>query len=162
MNESIFVAFDPREDGFIASVPMKQFDAVGERPEAVLEEASATYGSAIEVMQSLLDDFDQLKASRTAITAQRVWEFGDAVFHLVEDLGQSSLEIDGLYEHLVRDLGIERGRLGKYRLTRAITFRRYLPDKDMIPKSLEWSRCEKNARGMAERLVARHREPSVA
>ena len=162
MNESVFVAFDPRETGFIASVPMKQFDALGERPEAVLKEASTAYGSAIEIMQSLLDDFDRLKSSRTAIPAQRVWELGDAVFHLVEDLARSSLEIDGLYDHLVRDLGIERGRLGKYRLTRAITFRRYLPDKDLIPKSLEWSRCEKNARGMAEQLVARHREPSVA
>lgn len=158
MNGSIFVTFAPREESFIASVPMEQLDDLGDCPEVVLTRVSEIYGRAVEVLQSLVDDLDCLKATRTAAPARKLWEIGDAVFQLVEDLKEASFELDGLYEHLMRDIRIEKGRLGKYRLTRAITFRRYLPDKELIPKSLEWSRCEKNARGAAEQLAARQRE----
>ena len=35
MKELTFVAFEPREEGFIASVPMEQLDSLGEHPEAI-------------------------------------------------------------------------------------------------------------------------------
>ena len=162
MEQTAFVAFEPREDGFVASVPMGQLDSLGNHPESVLMAASIVYGRSVRAMRTILDDLDGLKAKRTPIPAQKIWEFGDAVFRLVDELRNSSLELDGLYEHLMRDLGIDNGRLGKYRMTRAVTFRRHLPAKELIPESLRWRECEKNARGMAERLAAKNQEPAVA
>lgn len=162
MTQTAFIAFEPRDGGYIASVPMEQLDTLGDHPESVLIAASITYERSIRAMRTILDDLDGLKAKRTPIPAQKIWEFGDAVFRLVEELGNSSLEIDGLYEHLVRDLGIDNGRLGRYRMTRAVTFRRYLEDKARIPDSLDWKRCEKNARKAAEQLAALGKEPAVA
>ena len=162
MDRIAFVAFEPREDGYVASVPIEQLDALGDHPEEVMREASKTYIHSIEAMGLLLDDLDRVKVSRTPIPAQKVWEFGDAVFRLVESLAYLSLEIDGLYEHLMRDLEIDKGRLGRYRMTRAITFRRYLVNKDLIPASLDWRRCEKNARKTAEQLASKSRESAVA
>ena len=154
MTQIGFVAFEPRNGGFIASVPMEQLEWLGDHPEEILNEASQTYARSVEEMRAILDDLDGFKAKRTPIPAQTIWEFGDAVFRLVAKLGNSFLELDGLYEHLMRDLEIDNGRLGKYRMTRAVTFRRYLEDKGRIPDSLDWRQCEKNARGMAERLAA--------
>ena len=157
MDQLAFVAFEPREDGFIASVPMEQLDVLGERPEAMLKEASAAYGRSVGVMRSLLSDFERLKANRIAIPARNVWELGNAVLELVETLRQASLELDALYEHLSRDLGINKKRLGNI-----VTFRRYLPNKNKIPASLHWNQCEKSARGVAEQLAANRQEPAVA
>ena len=157
MDQLAFVAFEPREDGFIASVPMDQLDVLGERPEALLKEACAVYGRSVGIMRSLLSDLERLKANRIAIPARNVWELGNAVVNLVETLRQASLELDALYEHLSRDLGINKKRLGTI-----VTFRRYLPNKNKIPASLRWNQCEKNARGVAEQLAAKRKEPAVA
>ena len=35
-----------------------------------------------------------------------------------------------------------------------VTFRRHLPEKELIPESLGWSQCEKQARKVAEELKA--------
>ena len=157
MEQTAFVAFEPRQDGFIASVPMDQLGVLGDHPEGVLSRAGATYRESVQAMQSLLNEFDRFKVSRIAIPARKVWELGDAVFALVEALRKSSLELDGLYEHLERDLGVKRKRWEA-----TITFRRHLPTKALVPESLRWRECEKNARGMAERLAAKHKEPAVA
>ena len=157
MKELTFVAFEPREEGFIASVPMEQLDSLGEHPEASLQKASETYQRSIDIMRSLLADMDGLKAERTPITARSIWELGDAVLALVGELSQRSMELDSLYEHLGRDLGMNEKRLGT-----VITFRRHLPDKELIPESLGWSQCEKSARKVAESLSKGRKESEVA
>ena len=162
MSQMTFVAFEPKEEKFIASVPVEQLGSLGNYPEALLRKASELYERHILVIRPLLDDIDAIKTNRLAIPAQKMWELGDAVFHLVDGLAELSFEIDGLYQHLLRDLEIHKGRLGMYRLTRAITFRRYLKDKELIPHSLDWCLCEKNARRTAEQLAASGRGPAVA
>ena len=162
MGQMILVAFEPKVEGFIASVAIGQLESLGYNPEALLREASITYGHHIEVMRSLLDDIDGHKTNRIAIPASKMWNIGDAVFRLVGGLAKSGLEIDGLYEHLERDLRLHAGRIGMYRLTRAITFRRYLSDKALIPHSLHWSLCEKSARKAAQELAGKRKEPTVA
>ena len=157
MNEMTFVAFKPGEEGFIASVPIEQLDSLGARPEASLQRASEIYQRSIDIMRSLLADMEGLKARRTPITARRVWELGDAVLNLVGELSRSSMELDGLYEHLGRELGMNEKRLGT-----VVTFRRHLPDKELIPESLGWSQCEKSARKVAESLSKGQKESEGA
>ena len=157
MNEMTFVAFKPGEEGFIASVSIEQLDSLGARPEASLQKASEIYQRSIDIMRSLLADMVGLKARRTPITARRVWELGDAVLNLVGELSRSSMELDGLYEHLGRELGMNEKRLGT-----VVTFRRHLPDKELIPESLGWSQCEKSARKVAESLSKGQKESEGA
>ena len=159
MGQMIFVAFEPREEGFIASVPIEHLESLGDHPEASLREASATYHHHLDAMRSLLDDIGWFKTNRIPIPARKMWDLGDSIFRLVDHLADLSLEIDGLYEHLSRDLKLHSGQLGMYRLTRAVTFRRYLPDRALIPDSLGWRVCEKNVRKTAEQLAARRKEP---
>ena len=158
MDNPIFVAFEPIEEGFRASVSMEQLDSLGPRPEAYLQKAAKTYRHHVEAMRHLLSEMDRQKAKRTPISARSVWELGDAVLHLLGELGQESLEVDSLYEHLSRDLPMNEKRLGT-----VVTFRRHLPSKDLIPESLGWSQCEKNARKVAENLRKGRKEtPQIA
>ena len=126
---------------------MEQLDDLGARPELALQAASALYQRSVAEMQMHLSEMAELKAQRQPITARKVWELGDAALTLVDNLAKTSLAVDGLYEHLVRDLGMNQKRLGT-----VITFRRHLPDKEFIPASLSWAQCEKSARKVAETL----------
>ena len=147
MPELASVVFEPREDGFIASAPLSHLGRMGARPDASLQEACRAYNRTLIVMQAVLDDIDQLKGQRIPIPARKMWELGDAVVNLGADLERDGLELDNLSEHLVRDLGINGKRMGTI-----ITFRRHLPDQELIPESLGWSQCEKQARKVAEEL----------
>lgn len=157
MNNPIFVAFEPGRDGFRASVPMEQLDALGKHPEIALKEASNIYQNSVSRMRLMLAEMDVLKTNRSPIPARKVWELGDAVVALADDLGQKSMELDSLYDHLVRDLGMNEKRLGTM-----ITFRRHLPKQEFIPESLGWSQCEKSARKVAKSLTQAHQVTSLA
>ena len=126
---------------------MEQLDDLGARPELALQAASAVYSRAVAEMRAQLAAMAELKAQRQPVTAQKCWELGDAILALVGQLTDMSLEVDGLYEHLTRDLGMKPKRLRT-----AITFRRHLPGKELIPASLRWSHCERGARQVAETL----------
>ena len=147
MPDFALVAFEPRDTGFISAVPVEHINCLGERPDLLWQGACEIYGCSIGAMRGLLADLVDLKRKRTPIPARKMWELGDAVLALVGDLEQNSMEPDGLNDHLARELGIKGKRLGTI-----VTFRRHLPDLELIPESLRWSQCEKQARKVAEEL----------
>ncbi|MDE2780278.1 MAG: hypothetical protein OXI91_11470 [Chloroflexota bacterium] len=149
MGSPAMIALEARGEGFIASVPLAQLERLGERPEECLQIACNAYRRAVEAMRDVQADIEQLKSKRTPIPARKMWELGDAVVNLCSELEEGSMELDSLNDHLVRDLGINAKRMGTI-----VTFRRHLPDKELIPETLGWSQCEKQARKVAEELKA--------
>ena len=147
MADFALVALEPRDEKFVASIPIAQLDRLGEKPEVSLHVACDAYGRAISSMREVLGDIDQLKSKRIPIPARKMWELGDAVVNLGVELEDHYMELDSINDHLVRDLGINSKRMGTI-----VTFRRHLPEKDLIPETLGWSQCEKQARKVAEML----------
>ena len=147
MGSLALIALEPRDEGFVSSVPISQLARLGDKPEVSLKVACDAYGRAIGAMREVLGDIDQLKSKRIPIPARKMWELGDAVVTLGVELEDCSMELDSINEHLVRDLGINAKRMGTI-----VTFRRHLPEKELIPESLGWSQCEKQARKVAEKL----------
>ncbi|MCE2462862.1 MAG: hypothetical protein J4F46_02965 [Dehalococcoidia bacterium] len=147
MKKLTFVSLEPRNAGFTAFVPMENLASVDDDPELLLRAVSTTYARYIGLMRSLKADTDNLRKKHIPIPARKVWELGDIIFDLRRELSQQAFELDGLYDHLVRDLGVKRKWLEK-----VIIFRRYLPRKAIIPESLPWGRCEKSTRKVAESL----------
>ena len=141
------VALEPRGEAFVASIPLAQLERLGNRPDEQLQVACDAYGRTVGIMREVLADIEQLKSSRTPIPARKMWELGDAVVNLGAELEENDMEMDGLNDHLVRDLGINAKRMGTI-----VTFRRHLPDQEMIPETLGWSQCEKKARHVAQEL----------
>lgn len=149
MSGLTFVAFTPRGEGFTAAVPLEQLDGLGAHPELLLEKAGALYGKAVAEMQACLSEMAAMKARRQPITAQKVWELGDAIFSLSHRLAQASLELDDLYGHLTRDLGVKRMWLKK-----VIIFRRYITRKELLPAASQWQQFYAAPRKAARDFLA--------
>jgi hypothetical protein len=142
-----FVAFQPRDGQFVALLSIEGLLTGDKDPEAVLRTAAKVYERSILRMKSLVAEIQAYRARRKLVPARKVWRMGDAIFGLQSDLEKLALQIDRLYDHLARDLGAKRKWLEK-----AVILRRYLPDEALIPQSLNWGRCEKGTRQVAERL----------
>ena len=149
MGANASVALQPRGEAFVASIPLTQLELLGDRPDERLQVACDAYGRTVATIREVLADIEQLKSKRTPIPARKMWELGDAVVNLGAELEENSMEMQGLNDHLVRDLGINAKRMGTI-----VTFRRHLPEQEMIPETLGWSQCEKQARKVAQELKA--------
>ena len=119
--------------------------------ELKLKNAVEVYERSTEKMRSLVNEIQGFRDNHKLLPARKVWQLGNAIFELQHDLNELSLQLDGLYDHLVRDLKVKRKWLEK-----VVIFRRYLPDQNAIPKSLNWGRCEKGTRQAAEKLRKNH------
>jgi len=116
-------------------------------PELTLRKAAKVYEHSIARMRNIVKEIQNFRDNRKLLPARKVWQLGDSIFELQNNLNTLSLQLDGLYDHLVRDLGVKRKWLEK-----VIIFRRYLPDENAIPQSLNWGHCEKGTRRVAEKL----------
>jgi hypothetical protein len=149
MSQLIFISFKQLNDSYIAFLPMK--DALsGDNSDRKLNEAVLIYTRSIQRMKTMIQEINQCKAIHSPLPARKMWQFGDSVFKLTEKLGELCFQVDGLYEHLMRDLGLKRMWLEK-----VIIFRRYLPDQNVIPASLNWGRCRDSPRQAASKIINR-------
>lgn len=142
-----FVSFEPSNKEFRAFLPIEELLSNSNDPEFTLKKAAEVYQRSIAKMRNLIEEIRNFRDNGELLPAREVWQLGDAIFELQYNLNTLSLQLDGLYDHLVRDLGAKRKWLEK-----VIIFRRYLPEENAIPKSLNWGRCEKGTRQAAEKL----------
>jgi hypothetical protein len=142
-----FVWFEPHDCQFRAFLTMEDIITGREDPEVLLNQVAGLYEQAVKGMRSLVAEIQDMRTHRKLVPARKVWQVGDAIFILGKELEKFSLQVDGLYDHLVRDLGVKRKWLEK-----VVIFRRYLPEQEAIPDSLNWGRCEKGTRRIAEQI----------
>ena len=142
-----FVSFEVKGDNYSALVPMDELLAGNDNLPSLLAQASALYGSHVSDMRALVDLIAAYRHKRKLVPARMVWQLGDLIFGLVTQLDRLALEIDGIYGHLERDLGAKRKWLEK-----VIIFRRYIAQETTIPEDLNWGKCEKGTRRIAEMI----------
>jgi len=143
----IFISFEMINGEFRGLFSMKDALSIDKEPRALLRRAAKKYAKAIGRMVSILDVIKSLRKKHEHVTARKMWQIGNIVFLLLDDLKSLGLQIDGIYDHLERDLVVKRKWLEK-----AVIFRRYIPNIGLIPKSLNWGKCEKGTRRVAERI----------
>ena len=146
-NEPTFVSFKKNKEKYDAFITINGFFSSNENLESLLNEASTLYGSSISKMLASINTITAFRASHRPLPARKVWQLGDLIFELVNELNRLSLQIDGIYDHLERDLNVKRKWLEK-----VIIFRRYIPEERMIPEHLNWGKCEKGTRRAAEMI----------
>ena len=143
-----FVSFKPQDGNFVGLLSMDSVISEEIDLEVALGNAAKIYERSIIKMGSILGEIRDGRANHKPIPARKIWQIGQLIFQLRSQLERLSLQLDGLYNHLVRDLGVKRKWLEK-----VIILRRYIPDKEMIPKPLNWGRCEKGTRRIALKLT---------
>lgn len=141
----IFVSFQKDEEKHNAFIPMREFLSSNKDIELLLKKATNLYSNTISMMTTAIEEIKEYRSNHRHLPARKIWELGDLIFKLVAGLNELSLQIDGLYEHLERDLEVKRKWLVK-----VIIFRRYIQEKNSIPQSLNWGKCEKGTRRKAE------------
>ena len=146
-NTLVFVHFEPHGRHFRAFLPIEAFIMNNLNGTKMIDAAANLYEKYTNAMLIKLNEIDYMRRKRILIPARLIWELGDLVFKLVDELKQMSLQIDSLYQHLSRDLNIKPKRLEKI-----VIFRRYINDEKLIPPALNWGRCEKGTRRIAENI----------
>ncbi len=149
-NESIFVSFKKNKDEYNAFISIDELLSSKENLELLLKKASSIYGNSISRMVDKIKEINTFRNNRRPLPARKVWELGDIIFELVNELDKLSLQIDGIYDHLERDLNVRRKWLEK-----VIIFRRYISRVSVIPQILNWGKCEKGTRRIAEQIQNR-------
>jgi hypothetical protein len=146
-NEPIFVSFKKNKNEYNAFIAINELFSNKENLESLLKKASTIYSNSISRMVVIIKEINAFRNNRRLLPATKVWELGDIIFNFVNDLNKLSLQIDGIYEHLERDLNVKRKWLEK-----VIIFRRYITKESMIPESLNWGKVEKGTRKKAQQI----------
>jgi len=149
-DELAFVSFEKSSEGFKGSLSLQNLSSVSEF-EKTITKAEEIYEQYIQTIKNTLAEIYRLRRHRLPGSARMAWELGDTIFRLTTDLKNLGLQIDGLYDHLLRDTGANKKWLEK-----VIILRRYVPERDLIPESLTWTYFEKSTRRKAENIF----EPS--
>lgn len=144
----VFISFRPKNDQFRGFLAFEAAFTTKRNPEVVMKKATIIYDRSIRKITSFLADIKAARLSHILIPARKVWEVGDAIFNLKDELEELGLQIDSIYDHLTRDLNVKRKWLEK-----VIILRRYLPRAELIPESLNWGCLEKGTRRKTERLM---------
>ncbi|MGB6681396.1 MAG: hypothetical protein WBF08_08775 [Candidatus Bathyarchaeia archaeon] len=145
--ELAFISFeqtDKKYKGFLAMEAALNNDR---EPEYLIQKAIEIYENSINDMTSHIDEINKCRNSRKHVSARQIWQVGDEIFKLKDDLENLGLQLDGVYDHLTRDLKVKQKWLEK-----VIILRRYLPEIGLIPETLNWGKLEKGTRRKTERL----------
>ena len=130
--------------GFIA---MEAALDTAKEPEILIQKATKIYKNSIAKLMSIIAEINKCKMDKKKVAARKVWLVGNEVYKLRDDLEGLGLQLDGVYDHLTRDLGAKKKWLEK-----AIILRRYIPEIELIPEALNWGKLEKGTRRKTERL----------
>jgi hypothetical protein len=142
-----FVSFKKNIDGYRAFLDITDFLSKEKNQEEKLKQASLIYNNSISQMKTTLKEICACRDNRRPLPARIIWEFGDHVFRLTNNLANLAFQIDGLYEHLEIELNTKRKWLEK-----TVIFRRYIQKKESIPVLLNWGKCEKGTRRIAQQI----------
>ena len=143
----VFITFEKSGSKYEAFLPIAELVTNKKDIEELAKRAAEIYAGAIHQMLLVVREIDNLRAERQPVPARKVWQLGDNIFKLTQDLEKIVFQLDNLYEHLSRDLTVKRKWLEK-----VIILRRYIPDISLIPEKLNWGRCEKGTRKIAEKI----------
>jgi len=145
--EKVFVSFKKNQDEYVPFISLQGLLSENKDTEVSLKQVSKDYANLVNSLDIILNEIDSLKKAHLLIPASKIWIFGNEIFHFIDKLSAYNFQIDDIYLHLCRDLGVKRKWLEK-----VIIFRRYITHVNNIPENLNWGKCEKGTRRIAEQI----------
>lgn len=146
MKDYVFVSFKKVDKQYIAFASLEAL--ANPNIEKQLVEISSIYTSSIASMIKSIKTLQTEKKKEHTMEAATVWDLGNIIFSLIDDLHNFGFEIDNVYDHITQELEIKRKWLEK-----VIILRRYLPYKLPILSNYTWSYFEKGTKKKAEAIA---------
>lgn len=135
------VAFKKRGGAFRGSVPMGDLILLTNGPAETIHVVTIIYQNALADIKRWQKEASELRKSKTPLTVRKVWELGDVLHQLNNDLAEQGCRIENLYDHLERHADISPKRASSF-----VTLRRYVPDAELIPEDLHWNKILKTVK----------------
>lgn len=142
-----FVSFNPSNGSFNGFLSIGVAFEVEDDPQILIKKAVGVYEKYIRKMRLMVEDLNEARLKHIPVPASKIWVFGNNIFMLKNELEYLGLQVDGLYEHLSRDLSVKRKWLEK-----VVILRRYIPSKNIIPRASKWGAFEKGTAKKARAL----------
>lgn len=143
----LFISFSPEQEKFKGSLSLNAAFESERDPQTLIKKSEAIYKKYICRMRHILEKLKKKKLKHISTPASEIWLLGNNIFTLKKELENFGLQVDGLYQHLVRDLSVKRKWLEK-----VIIFRRYVSGRNFIPKASKWGTFEKSTAKKARAL----------
>lgn len=143
-----FISFQPLGDNFRSLVSLEDAFKKDIVWQDISDRAANIYLKKISLMKAEIESIKETKKIKHAINARQMWTLGNYIFELIDDLEKLQLQIDGVYDHLERDLSVKRKWLEK-----VVILRRYVTTLEIIPKDLKWSLFEHSIKNKVEQLI---------
>lgn len=121
---------------FLASVPLQDLLLVRNKKTSLdlaTRKAASHYERLVDTCVLIIDRIRRQQPVFNLVDAKEMWMLGDAIHWFAGVLKKTGFCLDGLYEHLGRDLGISRSLIEK-----VIIFRTYLQNPRVIPDDVRW------------------------
>ena len=142
-----FISFSPGQKDFRGSLSLEAAFEAENDPQTLIRKSERVYKKYIGRMRHITEELKKKRANHISTPASEIWLLGNNIFTLKKELENFGLQVDGLYEHLVRDLNVKRKWLEK-----VVILRRYIPGKNLIPKASKWGMFEKGTAKKAKAL----------
>jgi len=136
-NNKIRVNFISRGNRYLASISFTDFEAFNKDLKTRLDKAGKIYEKHLKKIKGLLKTRNNLKLKNKILTARFMWQIGNEIFLVIEELNNNGFIVDDLYEDLTRDLNVSRTTI-----KRLISLRRYFKDIRELPPRLGWSKIK--------------------
>jgi len=132
-DKRIGIIFQQTQAGIIASLALNDLNETTKDVDTLLNEATKIYSSATINMKKILDKNRKLRSKNKEIPARLMWDLGDSIFKLVDELRNKNLILENIYDNLTRDINTSSGTL-----KRVLSLRRCIHDRESLPENLNW------------------------
>lgn len=134
---------------FTGSVSLQDFVENGIRRNNLssqTKKAATNYQKFIQECKIIIDRVKR-GVSINQASLKDMWSLGNKIRRFTNGLEKHGFYLNGLYEHLMRDLQVSRDLLEK-----VIIFRSYFSDRSLIPNNMVWREIRDAVRTNAEKL----------
>ncbi len=134
---------------FTGSVSLQDFVENGIRRNNLssqTKKAAANYQKFIQECKIIIDRVKR-GVSINQASLKDMWSLGNKIRRFTNGLEKDGFYLNGLYQHLMRDLQVSRDLLEK-----VIIFRSYFSDRSLIPNNMVWREIRDAVRTNAEKL----------
>lgn len=140
---------DKDEPKFMGSVSLQDFMENGTRRNNLSSQTKKAVAKYEKFIQGCKIIIDKIKKGDSINQAplKDMWSLGNKIRSFINSLKKDGFYLNGLYEHLARDLQVNRNLLEK-----VVVFRSYFLNRSLIPNNMVWREIRDAPRKNAEKL----------